>query len=163
MPGVIILIFFVKKVFFFLVDLSIAFYEFRYREQKYASRLSTWWKGGGKKKEGLLSACNHRAHFNNTIRVYSFGDFRIRRHGRREEGKKRRRKKNAQNPPSSRMTMKNGNQRLFTDDCIADNSVKVNFPQNTISLVTSPVSGLQHTITDSTPPKITSSLNKVRI
>lgn len=60
--------------------------------------------------------------------------------------------------------MDNGNQRLFADDCANTNGEdlsKATFPQNTINSVTSSIAGLQHTVTDSTPPKITSALNKV--
>lgn len=57
--------------------------------------------------------------------------------------------------------MDNGNQRLFTDDCTNDDASKAVLLQNTINSVTSSIPGLQHTVTDSTPPKITSTLNKV--
>ncbi|XP_065221423.1 leucine zipper putative tumor suppressor 2 homolog isoform X2 [Planococcus citri] len=61
--------------------------------------------------------------------------------------------------------MDNGNQRLFvSEDCAINGEredlPKATFPQNTINSVTSSIAGLQHTVTDSTPPKITSALNK---
>lgn len=78
------------------------------------------------------------------------------------------------------MKMDGGNQRLFTDDCTsigigigtgigtgtnsgADAARTMIFPQNSYAVVTSTVSALRHTATESTPPKITSSLTKVSI
>lgn len=56
-----------------------------------------------------------------------------------------------------------GNQHSFTGECVNTDSTKMIFPQNSYNVVTSSGTILRHTTTDSTPPKITSTLTKVRI